>query len=517
MGKRTLRGLAALLLAAALGGLACGQSTSRTWTDSSGSYRIQAAMEDFKSGEVHLRRDDGKLIQVPLSKLSDEDRAFVRAEMLRRRNARNEGSEAVAGARSGNAANSAGPVSAAAAAGEWPRWRGPLNDGKSAETGLLDRWDAEPPVAWRMRGLGSGYSSLVVSGGKIFTMGERRDGQFLIALDQRDGTELWATRVGDRGKDGPNGTPTVDGQLVYAIGIDGDLLCAEVESGREVWRKSFANDFGGRMMSGWGYSESPLVDGDRLICTPGGAQAMLAALDKRTGRVIWTTPMQPGGQRGQDGAGYSSIVISQGAGVKQYVQLVGRAVIGVAAENGQPLWAYDRIVNGTANIPTPIVDGDFVFCSSGYGDGGSALLRLSRQQGGVAVQEVYYHSSNELQNHHGGMVLLDGYIYMGHGHNRGLPVCVEMATGRAVWGPQRGPGGDSAAIVYADGHLYFRYQDGTMALIKATPDGYELKGTFRADFGSGPKWAHPVIADGHLYLRSSDELVCYDIRKSGRD
>jgi outer membrane protein assembly factor BamB len=223
--------------------------------------------------------------------------------------------------------------------------------------------------------------------------------------------------------------------------------------------------------------------------------------------------MQPGGERGSDGAGYSSIVISNAAGVKQYVQLVGRAVIGVQADSGKPLWAYNRIINGTANIPTPVVDGDLVFCSSGYGDGGTALLRLTRQQGTIVPQEVYYHGANTLQNHHGGMILLDGYIYMGHGHNRGLPVCVEMKTGKAVWGPERGPGGDSAAIAYADGNLYFRYQDGTMALIAATPDGYQLKGKFMADFGGGPKWAHPVIADGKLYLRANDELACYDIRR----
>lgn len=513
--SRMVAGAAGVLLVGVVAGTLAAQAPAelaeRTWTDASGNFSVRAKLVDVDESAVRLQRRDGRVIRVPLDKLSDEDQEFVRRGLQA---AATPGRNAVSRDRAtGDGTSDSQPAARLESAGEWPRWRGPRNDGKSTEKGLLAEWSGEPPKVWHVRGLGKGYSSVAIADGRIVTLGEREGGQYLIALNVADGSELWATRVGDPGRDGPNGTPTIDGEHVYAIGIHGDLICAETATGREVWRKSFARDFGGKMMSTWGFSESPLIDGDRLVCTPGGPRAMIAALNKRTGEVIWTTPMEPGGERGQDGAGYSSIVISQAAGVKQYVQLVGRAVIGVEAQTGRPLWAYNRIVNGTANIPTPVVQGDYVFCSSGYGDGGSALLRIVRQGRQLAAQEVYYRRSNELQNHHGGMILLDGYLYMGHGHNRGLPVCIELASGRPAWGPLRGPGGDSAAVAYADGHLYFRYQDGTMALIEATPQEYRLKGTFDADFGGGPKWAHPVIADGRLYLRSHDELACYDIRQ----
>jgi len=366
---------------------------------------------------------------------------------------------------------------------------------------------------WKAGGLGSGYSSVAVADGKIFTMGKFGGEVKLVALRQQDGTLLWATPVG--GGDAPNCTPTVDADLVFGVSHAGDLLCAEAETGREVWRKSFPKDFGGRMMSGWGYSESPLVDGERLIVTPGATDAMIAALDKRSGNLIWKSPMVPNaGNAGQDGAAYSSIVISQGAGVKQYIQLVGRGVISVDANSGKLLWGYNRIANGTANVPTPLVSGDYVLCSTGYGDGGTALLRLRPgRNGAVAPEEIWYKRSNELQNHHGGMIMIGDYVYMGHGHNNGFPVCVQWKTGRDMWRPGRGPGSGSAAIVCADGHLYFRYQDGTMALIKASPQGYELKGSFPIAIRHGESWPHPVVADGRLYLRDQQELVCYDVRR----
>jgi outer membrane protein assembly factor BamB len=290
------------------------------------------------------------------------------------------------------------------------------------------------------------------------------------------------------------------------------LICVRADSGQPVWSKNFGRDFGGKMMSGWGYSESPLVDGDLLICTPGGERAMLAALNKRTGDVVWTTAMRYGGSRGQDGAGYSSIVISQGGGVKQYVTLVGRGVIGAEAKSGRLLWHYERIANTTADIPTPVVSDDFVFCSSGYGDGGTALLKLTRAGGGINAQEVNYWPANQLQNHHGGMVLLGDHIYMGHGHNDGRPVCVDLRTGKPTWGPVRGAGSGSAAVVYADGHLYFRYQSGIMALIEADPGKYVLKSSFKLASVRAESWPHPVIAGGRLYLRDQEVLMCYDVR-----
>jgi outer membrane protein assembly factor BamB len=475
----------------------------RTWTDPTGQFRIEAEFVDYGEGTVRLKKTDGSELSVAMNKLSAADQQWVRTELRRR----------IAEATPNTATRPAtGNLVSTAVTTDWPQWRGPKRDGISTETGLLDQWPADgPPIVWQARGLGDGYASVSVAGGKVFTMGKRSGREFLIALDAANGRELWATEVG--GGDHSNCTPTVDGNLVFAVGLNGDLMCADANTGAEKWRSNFGRDFGGRMMSGWGFSESPLVDGDRLICTPGSSRAMMAALDKQTGKVIWTTPMPDGGQAGKDGAGYSSIVASNAAGVRQYVQLVGRGVIGVAAENGQLLWGYNRVANGTANIPTPIVRGDYVFCSSGYGDGGTALLRLSGGRGRVAAQEVYYFRSNQMQNHHGGMILVGDHVYFGHGHNNGFPMCVELMTGKIAWQPGRGPGSGSAAIAYADGDLYFRYQDATMALIEANPKEYVLKGTFRIASRNGESWPHPVIAGGRLYLRDQDVMHCYDVAK----
>lgn len=398
----------------------------------------------------------------------------------------------------------------------WPQWRGPQRTGISEETGLLQSWpEGGPPLAWRVQGLGQGFSSVAVVDGKILTLGKFNADTKLIALKEADGSMLWSTTVGGGGA--PNCTPTVDGNLVYALSHGGDLLCAELATGREVWRKNFGKDFGGKMMSGWGYSESPLVDGDHLVCTPGSLNAMIAALNKRTGEVVWTAPMPDDvGSRGRDGAGYSSIVVGEGAGVRQYIQLVGRGLIAVDAANGKLLWTYNKIANGTANIPTPIVAGDYVFCSSGYGTG-SALLKLQRNAAGqIEVNEEYFKSGNDLQNHHGGMILVGDYVYLGHGHNNGFPVCIELRTGQDGWRPGRGPGSGSAAIAFADGHFYFRYENAVMALIEANPKEYKLKGTFTIAAKNGSSWPHPVIANGKLYLRDQHELLCYDIRQPAR-
>lgn len=399
-----------------------------------------------------------------------------------------------------------------ASAKDWPGWRGPNRDGISTEKGLLPQWtDDGPPLAWQADGLGKGYASVSISGDKIFTMGERKTGTFLLALNRDDGSEVWATPVGSGS---PNCTPTVDAEnkLVFTLARDGELLCANTENGEVVWRKSYSKDLGGKMMSGWGYSESPLVDGDWLICTPGAQDAMLAALDKRTGEVVWTSEMpEDAGNRGKDGSGYSSVVISHGAGLKQYVQLVGRGVIGIRASDGKTLWTYNAVANGTANIPTPVIKDDYVFCSTGYGTG-AALLKLSNSGDGVDAEEVYFLPAKTMQNHHGGMILLGDHIYCGHNHNKGFPLCIELATGNVAWSPGRGPGDGSAAVLYADGHLYFRYENGVMALIEARPDEYNLKGHFKLASVKGKSWPHPVIVDGKLYVRDQDVLMCYDLR-----
>ncbi len=409
---------------------------------------------------------------------------------------------------------------AAAPSPEWPQWRGPNRDAIAQETGLLTQWpEAGPSLAWKASGLGGGFSSLSISGGRIYTLGDRQGSQQVVAMNLADGKIVWTAKVGSTWEDeygGPRGTPTVDGDRVYALGTEGDLVCLQAATGKEVWRKNLAKDFGGQVMSSWKWAESPLVDGDRLIVTPGVPSATLVALDKKTGKEVWRAATPSLGSQGKDGAGYSSVVISNGGGVKQYVQLTGRGLVSVRAQDGKFLWGYNKVANDVANISTPVVRGDYVFASTGYRTG-SALVKLSKAGDGAKADEVYFLPSKTLQNHHGGLVLIGDHIYGGHGHNRGYPICVEMATGKVAWGgegvePTHG-GTGSAAVTAADGHLYFRYQNGRMVLIEAKPQGYKVTGTFTIPGVDHPSWSHPVVAGGKLYLREQDNLYVYNLKR----
>lgn len=411
----------------------------------------------------------------------------------------------------------------AAAGTDWPQWRGPNRDGVCTEKGLLKSWpDAGPKLLWEVSGLGKGYSTMAIVEGKLYTMGDIRldtstggskGAQCLMAYDLSTRKRLWAAEVGPSHDDGPRCTPTIDDGLIYAIGTSGDVVCLNADTGNQHWRKHLQGDVGGGNNPGWKFSESPLIDGDKLLCTPGGREAVMAALNKKTGEVIWKCSMPDIGRKGKDEAGYSSIVISDGAGTKQYVQLTNKGLIGVAAEGGTFLWGYNKIANRVANIPTPVVQGDHIFCSTSYGTG-AALLKLEAKDDGVEAEEVYFLDDNTFQNHHGGFVRVGDYIYGGHDHNKGKPTCIEMATGKIMW-QQDQPGDGSAAVLYADGHLYFRYQNNVVALIEADPKAYTLKSTFKLpnrDGMTGPGWSHPVVSDGRLYMRHADVLFCYDIR-----
>lgn len=414
----------------------------------------------------------------------------------------------------------AGAFATTAGADDWPQWRGPQRDGKSAEKGLLASWPAGgPPLAFKTSGIGTGFSSLAVSGGRIFTLGDAGERQFLLALDEKTGQHRWKVDIGKSWNDeflGPRSTPTVDGDRVYALSTEGDLFCLETTTGKEVWKRNLPAEYSGGLMKAngswdWKFAESPLVDGDRLIVSPGSREAAMVALDKKTGKEIWRTAIPDLGPAGADGAGYSSVVISEGAGVRQYVQLIGRGLIGVEAKTGKFLWGYNRVANDIANIPTALVDGDFVFASTGYGTG-AALLELVKEGAGVKAREVYFLEGNTFQNHHGGMILHQGHVYAGSGHNKGLPVAVELKSGKLAWGPQRNEGTGSAAVAFADGRVYLRYQNGKVVLVEATPAGYKEHGSFDIPEVHHPSWPHPVIAGGRLYLREQDNLYSYDIK-----
>jgi len=414
-------------------------------------------------------------------------------------------------------------------ADDWPQWRGPNRDGKSAETGLLQEWPEEgPPLAWKASGIGAGFSSVSVAKGRIFTMGDLEDGQYVFALNEDGGEILWKTQVGPIHEDeygGPRSTPTTDGDYIYFTTTEGDVISLEAATGKEVWRVSMKEKYESYLMKAmgsydWKYAESPLVDGNQVVVTPGHIGAVIVALNKKTGDEIWKTRGGRIGPLGSDGAAYSSIVVTEIAGVRQYVQLVGRGVLGVDASTGKVLWSYNRVANDIANIPTPIVTGNYVFASTGYGTG-AALLEISKnadfdgeseeEQDEWLAEEVYFLQADTMQNHHGGLILHEGYVYTGTGHNKGFPLAVGLKSGEVAWGPIRNDGQNSAAITYADGRIYFRYQNGVMILVEANPKEYIEHGSFPIPDAKKPSWPHPVVANGKLYLREQDNLFSYDI------
>jgi outer membrane protein assembly factor BamB len=395
-----------------------------------------------------------------------------------------------------------------AGSSDWPQWRGLHRDAISTETGLLQAWPKDgPTLTWKATGLGEGYSEVSVADGRIFTMSERPNSDkpkkpietFVIALEESSGKELWAVRIGPHyGDGGPRSTPTVDGYRVYALDPHGNLLCLNAADGKEQWSKSLTKDFRGQV-GGWHYSESVLIDGDRLICTPGGREATLVALDKKTGETIWKARAPEG-----DRAEYSSVVLANVSGQKQYIQFIAGGVVGFKAEDGSFLWEYNHPANGTANCSTPIYHDGYVFAASAY-DTGGGLARLTRKGDKTTAKEVYFRS--EMQNHHGGMVLVDGYLY---GEGGGQLYCIDFKSGKVMWHEGK-PG--KGSIAYADGRLYYRSEGGPMTLVEANPKKYVEHGRFDPPKSRNAAWAHPVIANGKLYLRHADLLLCYDVKQ----
>lgn len=405
----------------------------------------------------------------------------------------------------------------AASTSDWPQWRGPERNGVSQETGLLKQWPAGgPKLLWQVNDIGDGYSTPAVVGTRIYLMSNRGlENEFVQALSTQDGKVIWTTRVGNVGnpKQNPSypkarSTPTVDGNFIYALGSDGDLVCLETKTGKIRWQKSIRTEFAGQPGE-WAYAESPLVDGDVVVVTPGGPQATIAALNKKTGAVIWKSAV-PGG----DPAGYASAVVAQSGGRKQYVQLLPKGLVGVDAKTGQFLWRYKEAAKGPAQYFTPVARGEYVYCGA-LGVGG-ALVRLKLDQGGVAAEQVYF--TRGLPNGIGGAVLVGENIY---GTEVGQTlVAADFTTGKVKW-QDKSIGW--ASVASADGLLFLHGTNGQVALVEASPEAYREKGRFtppaQPKHGqAGPfaemAFAYPVIANGRLYIRDLGTLWAYDVKAS---
>jgi outer membrane protein assembly factor BamB len=386
------------------------------------------------------------------------------------------------------------------AASDWPQWQGPDRTRISKETGLLKEWPAAgPAVVWTATGLGSGYGSMAVAGDRVFVQGTRGRNSIVIAINRADGKELWSKALGpseadDRGP-GPRGTPAVDGDRIYVLTEGGDLACIKID-GTAVWQRNILRDFGGRQLQ-WLISESPLVDGPNVIVTPGGPGASLVKLDKMTGKTVWTSKDL------SDAAGYSSVIAADVGGVRTYLTFTASAGVGVRASDGKLMFRYPNAANNVANITTPVFSDNKVFFTSAY-DTGGGLLDLTVQNGEVKAKEVYF--TREMKNHHGGVVLVDGYLY---GFNDSILACIEFATGKQMW---RNRSVGKGSVIFADGHLYLQGENNVVGLAAATPSGYQEKGRFTIPDKGLPSWAHPVVTDGRLYVRNQDTLVAYDIK-----
>jgi outer membrane protein assembly factor BamB len=407
-------------------------------------------------------------------------------------------------------------VNLGVATADWPQWRGPERNGISQERGLLKQWPKEgPKLRWQLNDIGDGYSTPAIVGTRLYLMSNRGfENEFVQALATEDGKVIWTTRVGNVGNANDflyskaRSTPTVDGDSIYALGSDGDLACLETKSGKILWQKNLKKEFGGQPGI-WAYAESPLVDGDVLVVTPGGAQATLVALNKKTGAVIWKSAV-PGG----DAAAYASAVVVQAGGRKQYVQFLSKGIVGVDAKTGQFLWRYAETVKGMAQMVTPVARGEYVY--GGAHQVGGGLVRLKPEGSSIVAEQVYF--ARGLPNSIGGAVLVGDYLYGTSG--AGL-VAAEFTTGKLKWEAESIGRG---SVAYADGHLYVHGENGEVALAEATPEAYREKGRFtppaqpaRKKQGPFPEkaWAYPAIANGRLYIRDVGTLWAYDI-KAGR-
>jgi outer membrane protein assembly factor BamB len=407
---------------------------------------------------------------------------------------------------------------------DWPQFRGPHRDGVSQETGLLKSWPKEgPKLLWTYTDAGVGYSGPAVVGERLYLMGARGDTEFVFALGVKTAKELWSTKIGpiftwqdNRWNAGPSAIPTVDGELLFALGGQGELVCVETASGKERWRVNLPTQLGAEVNPigggpenlGWGYTWSPLVDGEHLICVPGGPQGTVAALDKKTGKVIWRS------KELTQQASYASPLVTEIGGVRQYIILTNEGISGVAAKDGHLLWSYPKEYNDVV-IATPIVHDTFVYVSVGYGLGCDLIKVVSEGQK-FKAQKVY--ANKVMVNQQGGVVLVGDHVY-GYSDGKGW-VCQDFKTGKMIWSEKRAL--SRGSVTCADGKLYCLGEDeGAVVLVPAKPEKWQVNGRLELPQQSklrkpqGKVWTYPVIANGRLYLRDQELLFCFDVKDPG--
>ncbi|MCC9606128.1 PQQ-binding-like beta-propeller repeat protein [Blastopirellula sp. JC732] len=453
---------------------------------------------------------------------------------------------------------------------DWPQWQGPNRDAISQESGLLQEWPKDgPALAWKASGLGGGDSTPSIAAGRIFAMSNRGKDEVVWALSEEDGKELWVTKLGpayeqrmSQSNEGPGCTPTVDGDLLYVMGMKGNVACLKVEDGSIVWQRDLQADYKGAIPT-WSFRESPLIDGEKVIFTPGGDEAMIVALNKKSGETIWESklpasteapaqppaegaprPERPRGEEGRPGgpggfggpggpggpgrggrggrggfggfgrgpgagAAYASAIAIDVDGERQYVQFAAKTLFAVSSD-GKPLWRYDHPANGMGiNCSTPIYKDGLVFAASAYGTGGGAVKLEKKEDGTYEPEEVYFTSS--MQNHHGGMIVHDGALYGGNGGNGGgFLACLDFQTGDVLW---RERDAQKGSLTMAGDRLYLRTEDGDVILIEPNKEKYIEHGRFhQPDRTDKPAWAHPVVANGKLYIRDHDTMYVYDVK-----
>jgi outer membrane protein assembly factor BamB len=383
---------------------------------------------------------------------------------------------------------------------DWTQWRGPNRDGHSAETGLLQEWPSSgPPPLWRTTGAGTGYSSFAAADGRLFTLGARGNVEYVLAFDAASGQRLWETASGQRFRneqgDGPRGTPTVEAGRVYALGGSGELAALDAATGNRIWSVNLVQQFGGTTPY-WGYSESPLIVGDRLIVNAGGRRASIVAINTQDGKTLW--------QNHNDEAGYSSPMLLRTGSLQQVVFFTGQRALAVDPRDGRLLWSYNRVANGTANIATPVVRGNRVFLSSDYGTG-AALLDVKAAGNLASAEEVYF--TREMRNHHASSVAVGDHIY---GFSSSILTALRFDTGEMAW-RHRSVG--KGSLIYADQRLYLLSEQGVVGLAEASPTEYRERGRFAIQTSGPPTWSHPIITNGRLIIRDQDTVYAFNVKK----